>query len=502
MPQNAIIRADGTGDYVTLSAWAIAERTSNYGAPTRCYIDGVVASSAVVLFHTATSGWPNGAELYALTGQDFDGTNLSTCAAITHTTGPIDIGNVDVDIQGLLIDVTGGYNNKNIKFASSVSTTKRRKITLKNLALRSSPNYHGATCALDLGLNSTNLNNQYDVDIADVIIIPRANNAAFSMTAVSGTLDISGTVKNITILPSNSGSTVKTGFYLGVGSACTVEINSVLSLGSEARPAYVDYENLGLGGTATNIVTKDGTGTITGRTTTTELENYAAGDYRLKTSGLGFGAFPVPDGGDSVNSDISAGVPFFGVSVNQSADAPEYQSYISAGVPLFSAAVSQSSAIPYYSSVVSMGVPLFSVASSQQQIAEGSSAIAFNVPLFGVSANQESTIPEFISVVQFGVPMFSVSAQQESEIPSRGATVSFSVPLFCVSVNQESTAPQYDSAISFGVPFFSVAILSGEFDYHASPDAVVDIPSLSRQVDMPNLSMQVDIPSLSRRIDI
>ena len=104
-------------------------------------------------------GWPNGAELYALTGQAFDGTNLSTCAAITHTTGPIDIGNVDVDIQGLLIDVTGGYNNKNIKFASSVSTTKRRKITLKNLALRSSPNYHGSTCILDLSLSSTNLNN-------------------------------------------------------------------------------------------------------------------------------------------------------------------------------------------------------------------------------------------------------------------------------------------------------------------------------------------------------
>ena len=27
MPQNAIIRSDGTGDYATLSAWAIAERT-------------------------------------------------------------------------------------------------------------------------------------------------------------------------------------------------------------------------------------------------------------------------------------------------------------------------------------------------------------------------------------------------------------------------------------------------------------------------------------------
>ena len=108
---------------------------------------------------------------------------------------------------------------------------------------------------------------------------------------MSGTLDISGTVKNITILPSNSGSSVKTGFYLGVGSACTVNFNSVLSLGSEARPAYVDYENLGLGGTATNIVTKDGTGTITGRTTTTELENYAAGDYPPKNIRFRFWRF-------------------------------------------------------------------------------------------------------------------------------------------------------------------------------------------------------------------
>ena len=41
--------------------------------------------------------------------------------------------------------------------------------------------------------------------------------------------------------------------------------------------------------------------------------------------------------------------------------------------------------------------------------------------------------------------------------------------------------------------FFSVAILSGEFDYHASPDAVVDIPNLSRQVDIPSLSRRIDI---------
>lgn len=197
-----------------------------------------------------------------------------------------------------------------------------------------------------------------------------------------------------------------------------------------------------------------------------------------------------------VTSDISFGVEFFSVSAAQSSTEPgavTVTSDISIGVPFFSVLASQQVTIPEYQSTVSFGVPIFSVDVSEQLITDGSSTVAFSVPLFGVSANQASTVTEFISAVQFGVPMFSVEIQQKSEIPSGGATVSFSVPLFGVSVNQESTLPQYDSAISFGVPFFSVAILSGEFDYHASPDAIADIPNLSRRVDMPSLSRRIDI---------
>ena len=112
------------------------------------------------------------------------------------------------------------------------------------------------------------------------------------------------------------------------------------------------------------------------------------------------------------------------------------------------------------------------------------SSVSFSVPLFGVSVNQESTVPLYDSAISFGVPMFSVAAQQESEASSDGSIISISVPLFGVSVEQVSTAPTYSAAVAFGVPFFSVSILSGEFEYFASPNARVDIPSLSRRIDI------------------
>ena len=40
MPQNAIIRADGTGDYTNIIAWQAGENAANYGSETIGRVDG------------------------------------------------------------------------------------------------------------------------------------------------------------------------------------------------------------------------------------------------------------------------------------------------------------------------------------------------------------------------------------------------------------------------------------------------------------------------------
>ena len=61
MPQNAVIGVGG--DYASIAAWVTGEQSSNYGAPTRCYITGTTATTAVITLASAGGKWPNGIEI-------------------------------------------------------------------------------------------------------------------------------------------------------------------------------------------------------------------------------------------------------------------------------------------------------------------------------------------------------------------------------------------------------------------------------------------------------
>jgi len=294
MPQYAIIKADGTGDYTTVEAWRAAEIKNNYGEMTIGVVDGLVSSGGTLLFHKAASDdWPQGVGLVAADGQAYNGYNLSTCARISHTSSVIEQGDVDLLLQGLYVNVTAGYNNKTFRFAASYPTTQRRSLTINKCAFGSSPNYHGGTSIMYLTLVSTNANSQYELDIQDLVLMPRASNNALDFSALSGNLDITGTINRMTVTPTNtSGSSAQESVYLGPGSSCTVALDNILALGSQGRTNYVDYINDGFAGTVGNIVTADNRGTITGETGATQLEDVAAADYRLKSTSYGFGAFP------------------------------------------------------------------------------------------------------------------------------------------------------------------------------------------------------------------
>ena len=148
-----------------------------------------------------------------------------------------------------------------------------------------------------MSLVSGNANSQYELDIEDLVLSPRASNNAMDLAALAGNLDIIGMINRMTIAPTNtSGTGSQESVYVGPGSACTLALQSILALGSQSRTNYVDYVNAGFSGTVNNIVTADGTGDITGATGATQLEDVAAADYRLKSTSYGVGAFPQETG--------------------------------------------------------------------------------------------------------------------------------------------------------------------------------------------------------------
>ena len=83
MPQDSIIRADGTGDYTSDIAWEAAEQDADYGAVTNAFLDGAITRSNRLTFSGA---WPNGGRIQAFNNA-FDGNLNNTPPSITSTAG-------------------------------------------------------------------------------------------------------------------------------------------------------------------------------------------------------------------------------------------------------------------------------------------------------------------------------------------------------------------------------------------------------------------------------
>tara|TARA_R110001632_G_scaffold83990_1_gene185532 strand:+ start:609 stop:1913 length:1305 start_codon:yes stop_codon:yes gene_type:complete len=85
MPQNSIIRADGTGDYTSPIAWEAAEQNSDYGSITLGRLDGFFDNGTSIL--DINGSWPNGARLEPFdSGEAFDGTERQLCGITTAST--------------------------------------------------------------------------------------------------------------------------------------------------------------------------------------------------------------------------------------------------------------------------------------------------------------------------------------------------------------------------------------------------------------------------------
>ncbi len=107
MPQNAIIRADGTGDYTSPIAWEAGEQSSNYGSITVGRLDGFFDLGSSNLDFNGT--WSNGARLECFSSSTgFDGTERSLCGVTSTNSGMTVRGRSTlVQLAGLEIYNTG-----------------------------------------------------------------------------------------------------------------------------------------------------------------------------------------------------------------------------------------------------------------------------------------------------------------------------------------------------------------------------------------------------------
>lgn len=109
MPQNAIIRADGSGGYTSIEAWEAAEGESDYGSVTVGRVDGFFDIGTARL--TLAGTWPNGGRLEAFdSAQAFNGIQRRLCGLVcANNTALIDFRlATDFEIVGLELIYAGG----------------------------------------------------------------------------------------------------------------------------------------------------------------------------------------------------------------------------------------------------------------------------------------------------------------------------------------------------------------------------------------------------------
>ena len=144
MPQNAIIRANGTGDYTTIIAWEAAEQSSNYGSITVGRVDGFFDQGGTALI--ITGGFPNGARLEPFDSADaVDGTERQLCG-LTSSQGNRSIRcrqSITVEIDGLEIYNTGSAT------AGVVQSDNFGPVTVTNSLVKAAGSKIHQNCILD-----------------------------------------------------------------------------------------------------------------------------------------------------------------------------------------------------------------------------------------------------------------------------------------------------------------------------------------------------------------
>ncbi len=451
MPQNAIIRADGTGDYTSLQAWEAAEQSANYGTITVGRVDGFfdVGSSQFII----GGSWTNGARLECFNiSSGFNGVERQLCGMTGSSTFATLRTTIAVwQVEGLEVynTSTGGAHRQ-----TSVTPTA---ISVNNTIFKS---LNGAS-ALDAPAGASNVTNS-------VLASQRTYN-----NAISGS--------NVTLF-GNSTSAIG-----GSGASTlsdTVSVN--LSTGACFRNSVTQNNNASSDGAADaliNIVIADNF---------VDPNPTVNGDYRiLSGSDLatnGIGAFIQSGGNVTSNINLTVNKPVFSVQVSKAL--PSFNSNLSFELakPVFSA--SASNTIPDVTSDISVTIaqPVFSV-SAQNTIPGNASTISFDItkPIF--SATASNTIPNTQADVSFDVtaPIFSVTAQPTQ--PGNLASVDLLItkPVFSVLASNDIPDITTDVNFTLGAPIFSVSMSKDSDQFYYDKGSVISLSEQETTVTLKQL---------------
>jgi len=240
------------------------------------------------------------------------------------------------------------------------------------------------------------------------------------------------------------------GFAQGVFTNC-VDVNS-------ANQGFFNEQS----GSANNWE-HDGTGTntITESPPTDIFEDYAAGDYRIKSTSspgvAGAGAFiNVATGGVTGDVDFTISKPVFSASGTATLPAPSGDISFTIDKPVFTA--SGSATLPQPSGDVSFIVskPIFS-ADGSATLPQPSGVVSFSVnkPVFTASGSATVPFPQGDIAFTVNKPLFSATGSATQPSPSGSIDFEINKPVF--SATGEATLPNPSGIVDFTIdkPIFS-----------------------------------------------
>lgn len=154
MPQNAIIRANGTGDYTTLAAWEAAEQNSDYGSITIGRVDGFFDLGTGFLAISGT--WINGAQLEPFDSADgFDGTERQLCGLTSSNTNRAIRGQTSgIILNGLEVYLTSTGTGRTLQ-GDAVGNITANDCLIHSTASRSIQTVETNNCVLVTMIGST-----------------------------------------------------------------------------------------------------------------------------------------------------------------------------------------------------------------------------------------------------------------------------------------------------------------------------------------------------------
>ncbi len=425
MPQNAIIRADGTGDYTTIIAWEAGEQNSNYGSITVGRVDGFFNQGSSLL--AINGAWSNGAKLEPFDASDaFDGTERQLCG-LTSSSGTASVRlrcTAPCELSGLEIYNTGTPSSGAL-----------------NSDLGEPRDVHGCLVKTSGGRTISGFNTGQGISGSVLVNTASITTGIFLATNIidgcSVFSDSTRSLGEVTIL------TASNTFSLNSGSGDDFD-STVTQSNNASTDATADTLN--------NIVIADNF---------VNSNPVSSGDYRIKSGSdldtNSIGAFV-----QSSSGQIDAAVSF-------DITKPVFISSASATIPALDASV-----------LFDIDKPTFS-ASASATIPNPQSSVSFDIEKPVFLSNASVTLPNPVSTALFDVnkPVFNSSAS--ASLPNPIASAEFTINEIQFSSTADTTQPGYNSIVDFTVdkPVFT----SSASVTLPSPQAVSDF-----QIDKPIFS--------------